>query len=249
MTETQSTPNHRAPLAPGEIRTHQVGAQKFTVMHVAGGSYTQASVRESGRPSRVLHTGREDIAVSRYADAIAEAEEAVLEQAESEEGWDDRTVTLHPTHSTALRTQMAGRVLRAPAPDTMPTQPLQVDKAIAELKRFEEIDHAAVARGESPNWWERGIEPSTPAPTLADDVAALRQWIKSAGVTIAGSPKALAILDRIAARAPQRATDRRGDPLRMHMPCRQIVAESRSACRSCDEVGPWRALYVLPDGA
>jgi hypothetical protein len=79
MTETQ-TPNHGAPLAPGEIRTHTVGTQTFQVMHVSGGSFTQAKVRRpigDHMESHVLCTSRFDSdAVRAYADAIAAAEDA-----------------------------------------------------------------------------------------------------------------------------------------------------------------------------
>lgn len=74
MTETT---NHRAPLAPGEIRTRTVGNRTFRVMHVAGGSFTQASVSDPTwlGASQVLATNRfESFAVAAYADAIEQAE-------------------------------------------------------------------------------------------------------------------------------------------------------------------------------
>jgi hypothetical protein len=86
-------------------------------------------------------------------------------------------------------------------PDSAPA--LKVDKAIAELQHFEEEDRAAVARGESANWWERGA--STPAPTLADDVAALRAlvtWLPPEHRSTARTR-----LDRIASALSRRATD------------------------------------------
>jgi hypothetical protein len=76
MTESQ-TPNHRRPLAPGEIRTHTVGAQHFQVMHVMNGGMTQARVTEIGQPSRVLKTAAfASVAVRAYAEAIEQAESA-----------------------------------------------------------------------------------------------------------------------------------------------------------------------------
>lgn len=120
MTKMQTTEDHRAPLAPGEIRTHVVGDRAFRVMHTGNGSFAQASYRDGvDGATQVLHTGREDIALARYADAIEQAEAAEREQPKR----------------------------------------LDLSQAIAECKRFEEIDRAAVARGESANWWERAGEP------------------------------------------------------------------------------------------
>jgi hypothetical protein len=85
MTETQPT-SHRRPLAPGEIRSHRVGAQTFAVMHVAGGSYTQACVMPVGGPTRVLATERfEQDAVNAYADAIEQAESDALDAMEGDD--------------------------------------------------------------------------------------------------------------------------------------------------------------------
>lgn len=83
---TEST-NHRAPLAPGEIRTHTVGACTFRVMHVAGGSFTQASVREPGQPSKVLCTDRfEFVVVAAYVDAIEAAESVAADALDDADG-------------------------------------------------------------------------------------------------------------------------------------------------------------------
>lgn len=49
--------------------------------------------------------------------------------------------------------------------------------------------------------------------------------------------------------APQRATDTHGTVYRMHMPCRRVMIESRSACRYCDEAGAWTPLYTLGGAA
>lgn len=75
---TQS--GHRAPLAPGEIRTAIVGDRTFQVMHVAGGSYTQASVRRNGWSPVVLKTDPSSyVAVHAYADAVEQAESDAIE--------------------------------------------------------------------------------------------------------------------------------------------------------------------------
>jgi len=80
-----------------------------------------------------------------------------------------------------------------------------------------------------------------PAPTLADDVTALR----------AGLPNAPAwqglhrIIDRIAGAVTklERATDRNGWPLKQCTTCSHITAETREACRSCGNRES-RPLYV-----
>lgn len=185
---------HEKPLTPGEIRRHTVGDpdtkggwQAFKVMHVAGGSFTQASVSRFGRPTQVLCTDTDSrVAVRAYAEAI--------EQAES-----DRIDALDDADDVAFVDSASGELIE---PDSVPA--LKVDKAIAELQRFEEEDRAAVARGESANWWERGT--STPAPTLADEVAALRLWLNHTAEGD-GVEWAIELFDRIASALPQRATD------------------------------------------
>ena len=89
MTETQI--DHRAPLAPlapGEIRTYVVGNRAFRVMHVAGGSFTQASFREGvDGPSVVLATDRfADVAVRAYAEAIEQAESDAIDALDDADG-------------------------------------------------------------------------------------------------------------------------------------------------------------------
>jgi hypothetical protein len=64
---------------------------------------------------------------------------------------------------------------------------------------------------------------------------------------------AMAALDRIEARAPQRATFRdTGVPLYLHE-CGQtesfIASPNRGSYCRCENPGTWQALYVLPDGA
>jgi hypothetical protein len=66
---------HMKPLAPGEIRRHTVGNRRFQVMHVAGGSFTQAGYRDTDGEGAVLATDRfESVAVRAYAEAIAAVE-------------------------------------------------------------------------------------------------------------------------------------------------------------------------------
>jgi hypothetical protein len=88
------------------------------------------------------------------------------------------------------------------------------------------------------------------APTLADDVAALRAGIEDA-YTPLSAMGLLAALDRIAARVPQRATRLNGRAMWQHTACGSVMAftGSPSLCNCRDMVGEWRALYVLPDGA
>ena len=89
MTETQNPQaiDHRAPLKPGEIRTHRVGAQVFQVMHIAGGSFAQASVAGNGMATRVLRTDRfADVAVRAYADAIEQAESDAIDALDDADG-------------------------------------------------------------------------------------------------------------------------------------------------------------------
>lgn len=79
--------NHRAPLAPGEIRMHEVGERKFTVMHVAGGSYVQACEHGADKPSRVLKTSQWGYeAIDAYADAIEQAESDAIDALDDADG-------------------------------------------------------------------------------------------------------------------------------------------------------------------
>ena len=73
---TQS--EHRAPLAPGEIRTHIVGDRAFRVAHTGGGMYTQASYRHGvdGGTVVICTDASAEVAVKAYADAIEAAEAA-----------------------------------------------------------------------------------------------------------------------------------------------------------------------------
>lgn len=88
-------------------------------------------------------------------------------------------------------------------------------------------------------------ELSTPV-TRPDDVAELREKIDFNAYRSDEAREIGDLIDRIAARpAPQQATDAHGTVYRMHMPCRRVMIESRSACRYCDEVGAWRTLYTL----
>lgn len=92
-----------------------------------------------------------------------------------------------------------------------------------------------------------------PAPTLADDVAALRAEVE-AHWRDGQLPNYMATLfDRIAASAPQRATATEHESWWMHG-CGYVELHynhhgtpARRTCTKCDEVSTWRALYVLPD--
>lgn len=284
MTETQPT-SHRRPLAPGEIRMHKVGAVTFTVMHVAGGSFTQACAHEADQRSRVLKTDTDDrIAVNAYADAIEQAESDAIDAMEGDdtpepltaEGAEalaaragfapmydvvtrssDRTAVLDregpmsfgDAVALADRAHAAGSIAQV---DVEPSSGLY-DKAIAEAAHFEEVDRAAVARGESSNWWERGTRASTPAPTLADDVAALRAKLLVTRMGGDRRDELIADLDRLAAREPQRATDASERGVWRHT-CGSVRAwdtdpTSTTGCSWCYKPGSWQPLYVLPDGA
>lgn len=250
--------NHRAPLAPGEIRSHQVGAQKFTVMHVAGGSFTQATVRPSSVPFKVLKTSAyEQEAVNAYADAIEQAESDAIDAMEGDDTPEPLTaesaealaaragfaadhvldsvralteggrIVAHPTTSHSLHTQLAGRVLRAPAPTL--------------------ADDVAALRAKVGNYggviqdWRDGK-----APTESEKGSAERFGVFAAWADIE------AVLDRIAAREPQRATSVIGWPLWRH-DCGNTdhfgLRADPARCLNCGKVGEWRALYVEPDGA
>lgn len=103
---------HRAPLAPGEIRAHTVGTRTFQVMHVSGGSFTQATVREAGGGATVLATDPfADRAVRAYADAIEQAESDAADAMED----DDTPEPLTAESEEALR-------VRAGFAPAMPTQ-------------------------------------------------------------------------------------------------------------------------------
>ncbi len=82
-------------------------------------------------------------------------------------------------------------------PEQEPAPPLKVDQAIAELRRFEEIDRAAVARGESPNWWERGSEPAASRRDAEDAVGrAAHRWYYEHGFTPGYLPRNILGSDR-----------------------------------------------------
>lgn len=94
-------------------------------------------------------------------------------------------------------------------------------------------------------------ERSTPVPTLADDVAALRTEVKSYWYEGQMPNHMAALFDRIVGAVPQRATATPdGRPLWQHG-CGRIASGpgcTGPACRSCGEIGGWRALYVMPGG-
>lgn len=227
MTETQNTsPDHRRPLAPGELRAQWVGNQLFTVMHVAGGSYTQASVRESGKPTRVLATERfESDAVAVYAYAIECAEADALDDA------DDAQYISPATGELAVP-----GITDAPEVEQ---QPLKVDRAIAELRHFEEIDRVAVARGESANWWERtgDVDLTFNTPMGADMTMVTGEPAAERTAELADVPAGLSV---------QRAKDGEGWGIWLHT-CGK--AQSRNGgpreCYWCGGTDGYRPLYTL----
>jgi hypothetical protein len=240
---TQS--EHRAPLAPGEIRTHTVGDRTFKVMHVAGGSFTQMSVRLADGCVEHIATERfEQQAVNAYADAIeqAEADMALPANVLTADGVpevEQATSTDLPClamvgdkrYSGGLRAAKGHAHLLATGPECNDAWPVPDLLTPAERAFVTELQ----------------TDPA-PAPTLADDVAALRTEVE-AYFPDGNAPKDIAtILDRIEASVPQRATCL-GAPMVIHTCGYARSTNTRSACRWCGKVGTWRALYVLPDGA
>lgn len=98
-----------------------------------------------------------------------------------------------------------------------------------------------------------GLRPSA-APSLADDVAALRSGIVDA-YTPLSAIGLLAALDRIAAQVPQRAVDTlNGAPLWLHPGCGWVTnvqpGPVLTRCTGCKaHTDQWQALYVLPASA
>jgi len=288
--------NHRAPLAPGEIRTHVVGDRAFQVMHVAAGRYAQATYRDGvDGVTQVLYTGREDIAIAHYAEAIVEAKEAEREAstpattlADDQCGCERNPLghlrSEHPTalpaeeswkHPYAERNGRCGTCgfdrssdrHSAPVPQYVgfasgdePGAPLCVNPRCGKRVMWDgerhihtngEVRCYRTVMGEAP---PPSGQPA-PAPTLADDVVALRAELEVSNIHPARLRGMLAILDRIAARAPQRARATEHESWWLHA-CGYVELHydhhgtpAASACMKCDEVGAWQALYVLPDGA
>jgi hypothetical protein len=270
MTENTNI-NHRAPLAPGEIRTHRVGARVFKVMHVSGGSFTQASVRPDGEPATVLLTDMSTrAAVNAYADAIEQAESDAIDALEG----DDTPEPLTDSEAEAL----AVRAGFAPTPRGLWPVPQdrsadgvpEVEQAHAPAPTTQQRDCPACDCGRRQRggshlptcaivlWEAKQIEAHepAPAPTLADDAAALRHMINTE-VRPTRRDAFLARLDRIAARVPQRATAY-GLELWQHA-CGVVdhagpVQPHPDQCDNCRRFrpltsDPWHPLYVLPDGA
>lgn len=133
------------------------------------------------------------------------------------------------------------------------------------------------ADAHSSAYWEAATEGlprepafSAPAPTPADDVAALREKIgeyggkiqdwrdeKREGESERGSMERFGVakawadlvehLDRIAGAVPQRATNRLGQPMSVHRPdrCGFVFAGDGWPSCSCGTPGGWQALYTL----
>jgi hypothetical protein len=96
----------------------------------------------------------------------------------------------------------------------------------------------------------------TPAPTLADNITALRRLIHD-GPARATRRAMREHLDRIAAQMPQRATATEDAlPLWLHITCGGTFASHSvpklTICRKCDQLtgeADWRALYTLGPAA
>lgn len=113
--------NHRAPLAPGEIRMHEVGGRKFTVMHVAGGSCVQACEHGADKPSRVLKTSQWGYeAIDAYADAIEQAESDATDALDDADGmsYDASGAYLDGEHSW-LTNEPLSKMLPTPEPGSL----------------------------------------------------------------------------------------------------------------------------------
>ena len=146
---TQDERRHRAPLAPGEVRTHEVDGAVFRVMHTGGGSFTQVT-----RNGVVLTTSAiEDLAVGTYANAIALAESEAMARrdeahAERREAFrrgeaERRARAQDELHRLVFNTPMGAEVgLVTGEPATV------VDAALQLIQ--EECEHAAIhtARGD-----------------------------------------------------------------------------------------------------
>lgn len=262
MSETQNTKDHGAPLIPGEIRTHIVGDQKFQIMHVGNGAYTQATVRQAGVPTTtVLATEHwEHVALNIYAGAIERAEAAAAPEV-------DYNLPMGVNPALVYGEPVGlGDVPQDRSADGVPEvaqAPLRVDKALAELQRFEEIDRAAIARGESANWWERGSNTPAEARTGRSDrvaaalseLAALRRgiavsWLSGTAITD-HIERIEALLKAEGGPAPQRARATERESWWLHscgyveLHYDHIGTPPPSDCTKCDEVGTWRALYTL----
>lgn len=239
MTETQNTKNHRAPLARGEIRTHTVGTpdtpggwRTFKVMHVAGGSFTQASVSRFGKPTEVISTDPDArVAVNAYADAIEQAESDALDT----DPMDDENLPMGASRTLVTgETNMAG-VNPAADPAWVAARdrasrmsPAEADAFYTELETQQADQHT-------------GCE--TPAaPSLADDIA----WLhKHAHVDEGPRYSLTQVLDRIAAQMPQRAMFD-GRPVWQHA-CGAVKYGNGfpDGCSWCYKPGAWQSLYTL----
>ena len=255
MTESQK--NHRAPLARGEIRTHTVGDQTFQVMHIAGPRVQARVGVPGGQPSMVLCTDTDAaVAVRAYADAIDGAEriQAHLREAAAlsynlPDGADMALVTGEPIRSTPQVITPDPGVQVEYESDERPT-PSLADACCASTSKGGITTH----KNECPRFARLTDEEAAyrrhlldvdkrPAPSLADDVAALRGMIEQQG-RLGRQPsrlEMLAVLDRIAAQMPQ--------PTRawMHR-CGMVLIDDVSPplpCDGCRGPGAWRRLYTL----
>jgi hypothetical protein len=229
---------HSRPLAPGEIRIHWIGDTSYQVMHVAGGSFTQASVRERGKPSQVLKTSmHEREAVDAYAEAIEQAEAGAS------------------THRDPMVGSSHGAFMTQAEADTEETD--REDGPMFFGAAGNLVIPGATPAICSPRDCDRPDEciltdVAGPAPTLADDVAALRLWLDHTAEGD-GVDYALGLFDRIAGAVPQRATDAdeysKGDSLWLHACGGVMPGEGSHEPDECPRHwcngGEWQALYTL----
>lgn len=215
----------------------------------------------------------------RSADGVPEVEQKIrigdTVQRLGEEGPDRPAGTVTSVSSFYALVAFAGLVPTMVRLDALvkvgQARPLNLDRAIAECKRFEEIDRAAVARGESANWWERDTAPeieqcdeceSTGQNCWAHRAAPEIEQEKTAAELLSIIRESLhryvpgggeqyldRYLDRIAGAVPQRATDAEGWGIHLHTcGAAQSAKRGDGVCRTCGAKSGddgWRALYTL----
>lgn len=223
MTETSE---HTQPLARGEIRRHTVGVQTFQIMHALAGSYVQVAIRTEDEPTHVVCLEMamdEHKALATYAELIRIAElVAAPERGDSED--EDTAEPLTPEGAEALRVRAGFAV----APVGL--GPVPMDRSADGVPEVEQCDDCETtgqncwAHGGHERSWGRGAPgpvpegpygalaafaddarrvANDPAPTRADDVAALRAEVE-AHWRDGQLPNYMATLfDRIAGAVPQ----------------------------------------------
>lgn len=235
-----TTSEHAKPLSPGEIRMARVGRVIFKVMHIAGGSFTQAIALRPDAPTEVIATEMfEQDAVRAYAEAI--------EQAEADHADADREDDA-PEPLTA-EDEEAPRVRSGFTP-TLPTVPQ--DRSADGVPEVEQASAPAPARADDVAALRSDLN------TGMGRIRSIGRWSGSAHEALEYLGRAAETLDRIAGAVPQRATDAdelsKGDPLWLHGCGGVMPGEGDREPDECPRHwcigGPWRPLYVMPgDGA